>query len=154
MKYCRKEDYVFYHTVMTDTKTKTNTKTKTEEWVKKPDYNKSSKLTCSTPNNSPYPSPVPWENRDDIEKTIKTSSKKRWTDSQLKSLKGWFCICRIDWSHHGRCLKSCICTIKFTWNEIRKQTPSLDLLPLPLQLLDHLLHLLWPASSSSLPTSF
>ena len=28
MKYCRKEDHVFYHTVMT--KTKTNTKTKTK----------------------------------------------------------------------------------------------------------------------------
>ena len=30
MKYCRKEDDVFYHTVMTNTKTKTYTKTKTE----------------------------------------------------------------------------------------------------------------------------
>ena len=29
MKYCRKEDDVFYHTVMTKTKTKTETGTKT-----------------------------------------------------------------------------------------------------------------------------
>ena len=34
MKYCRKEDNVFYHTVMTSTKTKTNTNTNfQEEWV-------------------------------------------------------------------------------------------------------------------------
>ena len=31
MKYCRKEDVVFYHTVMMITKTKTNTKTKCKE---------------------------------------------------------------------------------------------------------------------------
>ena len=31
MKYCRKGDDVFYHTVMTITKTKTNTKTKTDK---------------------------------------------------------------------------------------------------------------------------
>ena len=30
MKYCRKEDDVFYHTVMTKTKTKTKTKAKTK----------------------------------------------------------------------------------------------------------------------------
>ena len=34
MKYCRKEDDVFYHTVMTITKTKTNTKTKTKTMTK------------------------------------------------------------------------------------------------------------------------
>ena len=34
MKYCRKEDSVFYQTVMTNTKTKTNTITKTtQDWV-------------------------------------------------------------------------------------------------------------------------
>ena len=31
MKYCRKEDDVLYHTVMTNTKTKTKTKTKRTE---------------------------------------------------------------------------------------------------------------------------
>ena len=30
MKYCRKEDNVLYHTVLTKTKTETKTKTKTE----------------------------------------------------------------------------------------------------------------------------
>ena len=34
MKYCRKEDDAFYHTVMTNTKTKTNTNTNTNTKTK------------------------------------------------------------------------------------------------------------------------
>ena len=37
-EYCRKEDDVFYHTVMMDTKTKTNTKTNIDKFPRRMDH--------------------------------------------------------------------------------------------------------------------